>query len=240
MKVVFTRSLPPAEVPAVDPPQRPTSISPCSLSSASSTATVPRAFCVGIARVSASTARSGCMPRILLPWSALRSTNGPSGRSPHLPFERYPAQGPPADLLEQGHPQGARRQPPLPHEIQPLLPPKPQALRCHGLHRRASTIPPTKRRARHPSCGTPLATATGCTHRAHDPPLGRATAPPGSAAPTSCASLRCLRHHLRAKIPLSAPRPSSMGAPPPHGPASSQNPTAPITRAAALARQVSG
>jgi len=213
---------------------------PCSLSSASSTATVPRAFCVGIARVSASTARSGCMPRILLPWSALRSTNGPSGRSPHLPFERYPAQGPPADLLEQGHPQGARRQPPLPHEIQPLLPPKPQALRCHGLHRRASTIPPTKRRARHPSCGTPLATATGCTHRAHDPPLGRATAPPGSAAPTSCASLRCLRHHLRAKIPLSAPRPSSMGAPPPHGPASSQNPTAPITRAAALARQVSG
>jgi len=140
VKVVFTRSLPPAEVPAVDPPQRPTSISPCSLSSASSTATVPRAFCVGIARVSASTARSGCMPRILLPWSALRSTNGPSGRSPHLPFERYPAQGPPADLLEQGHPQGARRQPPLPHEIQPLLPPKPQALRCHNTsHQKACT-----------------------------------------------------------------------------------------------------
>ncbi len=32
----------------------------------------------------------------------------------------------------------------------------------------------------------------GCTHRAHDPP--------GSAAPTSCAFLRCPRHRLRASI----------------------------------------
>jgi hypothetical protein len=52
----------------------------------------------------------------------------------------------------------------------------------------------------HPSCGTPLATATGCTHRAHDPPLGRATASPGSAVPTSCAFRRFPRSHLRARI----------------------------------------
>jgi len=60
---------------------------------------------------------------------------------------------------------------------------------------------------------TPSFAAAGCTHRAHDPPLGRATAPPGSAAPTCRASLGCPRHRL---IERTTPR-----APPPHGPASS-------------------
>ena len=39
------------------------------------------------------------MPQILLPLSALRSTNGPSGRNPRLPFERHSAQArPPISL----------------------------------------------------------------------------------------------------------------------------------------------
>jgi hypothetical protein len=49
-------------------------------------------------------------------------------------------------------------------------------------------------------------TATGCTHRARVPPLGRATVPPGSAVPTSCAFRRFSRHHLRARITPRAPR----------------------------------
>jgi len=72
------------------------------------------------------------------------------------------------------------------------------------LHRRADTTPATQRGALHPSCGTPLATAAGFTHHAHVPPLGRATAPPGSAVPTSCAFRRFPRHHLRARITPSA------------------------------------
>ena len=68
------------------------------------------------------------------------------------------------------------------------------------LHRRADTTPATQRGELHPSCGTPLATAAGCTHHAHVPPFGRATAPPGSAVPTSCAFRRFPRHHLRARI----------------------------------------
>jgi len=85
-------------------------------------------------------------------------------------------------------------------KYQPLLPTKPQALRGDRLHRRADTTPATQRGALHPSCGTPLATAAGCTHHAHVPPFGRATAPPGSAVPTSCAFRRFPRHHLRARI----------------------------------------
>jgi hypothetical protein len=39
------------------------------------------------------------VPQILLPLSALRSTNGPSGRNPRLPFERHSAQArPPISL----------------------------------------------------------------------------------------------------------------------------------------------
>jgi hypothetical protein len=47
---------------------------PCSLTSASSIATSPRAFSVGGAQVSASKALSICLQPILLPWSALRGT----------------------------------------------------------------------------------------------------------------------------------------------------------------------
>jgi len=44
-------------------------------------------------------APSSCMPPILLPLSALRGTNGPDGRNPHLPFEQYSAQArPPISL----------------------------------------------------------------------------------------------------------------------------------------------
>ena len=111
-------------------------------------------------------------------------------------------------------------------KCQPLLPPKPQALRCNGLHRRADTTPTTQRGTLHPSCGTPLAPATGCTHRAHDPP--------GSAAPTFCASLRCPRRHPTSRIMPSAPSQSSMDAPPPHRPASSRRSKASIPRTLAV------
>jgi hypothetical protein len=61
----------------------------------------------------------------------------------------------------------------------------------------------------------------GCTHRAHDPP--------GSAAPTSCASLRCSRHRrLTARTAPRTPSRSSIGASPPPGPASSRRSTATI------------
>jgi hypothetical protein len=91
-----------------------------------------------------------------------------------------------------------------------------------GLHRRVDTTPATQRATLHPSCGTPLAPATGCTHRAH--------VPSGSAAPTSCASLRCPRHPPMSRITPGLPSQSSMDAPPPHGPDSLQRSTAPTPR----------
>jgi hypothetical protein len=65
------------------------------------------------------------------------------------------------------------------------------------------------------------------------PPLGRATAPPGSDVPIFCAFRPFPRSQLRARISPRAPSQSSMTAPPPHGPDVSQKSTVSIPRAAA-------